>query len=114
MYDVSKLRLNEDWVLVEMDGEVERTSGGIIKPDESYEHVLRTGTVVSVGPGKTSGDSRLPMEVSKGEGVLFIRFLADTKTSESLQQYIGKDHVLLKEDDVLLAYDRSEKVAFGQ
>lgn len=114
------LRLREllgENVLVKMDPEKETVAGGLlVKPETAHEHVLRTGEVVRVGKGKRSkktGD-HLPMTLQPGDGVVFVRFMADTKTSEALQYHFGKDHVLLKEGDVLLAYDRADAPEFTQ
>jgi co-chaperonin GroES (HSP10) len=115
--DPTKLRVLNGQVLVRMDPDKETVAGGLlVKPETAHEHVLRTGEVIQVGSGKRSKKTgeHLPMTLQAGDGVLFIRFMADTKTSESLQHHIGKDHVLLKEDDVLLAYDRSNPPEFSQ
>lgn len=111
------LKVMNGRVLVRMDPDKEMVSSGLlVKPEGAHEHVLRTGEVVQVGLGKRSKktDERLPMSLEKGEGVVFIRFLADTRTAESIQHHIGKDHVLLEEGDILLAYDRKEGTEFSQ
>ena len=105
-----------DYILVKMDDDVEHTSGGLLKPDGAYESILRTGVVVDVGPGLRSkkSDKHLALDISKGEGVVFNRFIASsTKTAESLHLFaLEENEALIRENDVLLAYDRSEPPEF--
>ena len=115
--DPTKLRVVGEQVLVKMDPDNEAIAGGLlVKPETAHEHVLRTGEVIQVGSGKRSKKTgeRLPMTLQPGDGVVFVRFMADTKTSEALQYHLGKDHVLLKEGDVLLSYDRADAPEFSQ
>lgn len=117
-----KLRLMGDNILVRMDAESNRTASGVLfKPDDALETILRTGEVIAVGPGKFAkrGDqdlnTRVPICVEVGEGVVFNRFVAThTKTAEALHQFaLDKDEALIKPSDILLVYDRKEPINFG-
>lgn len=111
------MRIMGPRVLVQMDPDKDTMADGLlVKPQIAHEHVLRTGCVIQVGEGaytKKTGEP-IPMSLKVGDGVLFIRFMADTKTAESIQHHIGKDKILLKEADVVLAYNRNEEPKFSQ
>lgn len=110
------IKPHNDWVLIKMDPETDEMAGGLlVKPETAHETILRTGVVLDVGPGKYSakGDQRTPLDVEPGEGVVFVKFVADsTKTAEALQHHLGPDEALIKVGDILLAYDRSEAPEF--
>lgn len=93
-------------------------SCGLFKPETAHEHVLRTGEVVDVGPGKyVSGDSRerTPLGVSPGDGVVFVKFLAThTETAKGIQKYIGEGLAIIQHTDVMLIYDRADAPEFSQ
>lgn len=86
----------------------------ITSPDiQAQAGVNAWGTVIAVGLGrwtagtKTKPPVRVPMEVQVGGRVCFIKYHARTKTGEGISWVIGKDMVLLKEDDVI-AYEPVE------
>jgi len=111
-----------DWVLVKMDPQSERTISGILyKPDGAYETILRTGFVVDVGPGPLAkkGEDRyldfhVPTGLEKGDGVVFNDIIATkTKTAEAVRQAaLGKDECLIRPNDVLLVFDREHPPRF--
>lgn len=107
---------HNDWILIKMDPESDMVASGLLhKPETAHEGVLRTAEVIKVGPGKfpTKGDARIPVGVEPGEGVVFVKFLADTtKTAQAIQHHLGPDEALIKAGDVLLAYDRKENPEF--
>lgn len=117
-----ELRLLGDKILVRMDPEDNTVAGGLLyKPDDAYETIMRTGEVVSVGPGRWASDGdvplnkRCPVGVEVGDGVVFNRFIAThTKTAQTLHQYLLKDEeALIGPKDVLLVYDRKNPVKFA-
>lgn len=67
--------------------EVGKTVGGIIIPDTAKEKP-QEGKVMAVGPGKfNENGERIPMEVKKGDRVLFTKYGGneieiDSKTSD--------------------------------
>lgn len=113
---MSGLKLMGDRILVKLDPESKKTISGLLfKPDDAHETVFRTGEVIAVGPGRwpDKGNERIPMPVERGEGVLFIKFVAtSTKTAESLKVHLGEDEALLQPNDILLVYDRKEPPVF--
>lgn len=65
------LRPLSDRVLVKPLESETKTAGGIIIPDSAQEKP-QEGTVVAVGPGKKSDDGSVtPMDVKKGDRVLY-------------------------------------------
>jgi chaperonin GroES len=67
-----------DKVVVERDASEERTAGGIYIPDAAKDKPSR-GTVIAVGTGKVLDDgSRGPMQVKKGDRVLFTSYAPET------------------------------------
>lgn len=115
------LRLQNDNVLVKMDPESEKVISGIlIKPQIAHEHVLRTGKVVQIGPGKWAKkkgrdlNKRVRPDIEVGDGVLFIKFLNMTETNKALQFYLGEDEIILRPDDVLLVFDHDNPPEFNQ
>jgi co-chaperonin GroES (HSP10) len=112
------MKVLNDLVLIRMDPDDIKVAGGLLfKPDNAMEHVLRTGEVLQVGPGKWSKDGakQVGLDLEPGEGVVFIRFVADsTKTAQSIKDKLGAEEALIRFSDVLLAYDRSEAPKFGQ
>ncbi len=90
-----KLKPLQDRVVVErMSGE-ERTKGGLIIPDSAKEKPAQ-GKVLAVGPGKRDEDGKLlPLDVKVGDTVLF------SKYSGNEIKIDGKDHLILREDEIL-------------
>jgi co-chaperonin GroES (HSP10) len=104
-----------------MDPESEVVGSGLlIKPQTAHEHVLRTGKVLQVGPGKWAKkgefgvDKRVRTDVEEGDGVLFIKFLNMTETNKALQVHLGEDEIILRPDDILLVFDHDDPPEFSQ
>ena len=71
------------------------TKGGIFLPDTAKEKP-QEGEVVAVGPGRTADDgSRIPMELSKGDKVIYSKF-AGTEYKDGDDEYLS-----LRESDIL-------------
>ena len=71
------------------------STGGIIIPDTAKEKPQR-GEVIEVGPGRlTDAGERLPLEVNKGDQVLYGKY-SGTEVSIEEDKYI-----ILRESDVL-------------
>jgi chaperonin GroES len=84
-----------DKILVEILEAEEVTKGGIILPDTAKEEKAE-GKVLAVGSGKRSDDGKIsPLEVKKGDRVLFGKYSGDEIMIE------GKKHKILKESEVL-------------
>jgi chaperonin GroES len=90
-----KIRPLQDRILVKRVDEEEKTAGGIIIPDTAKEKP-QEGKVVAVGNGKTDDDGKsIPLEVKKGDKVLFSKYSGTEVTIE------GTEHLIIREDDVL-------------
>lgn len=85
----------QDRVIVKRLQEEEKTKGGIIIPDTAKEKPIE-GTVVAVGSGKTTeSGKKVPLQVKKGDRVLFGRY-AGTEIKID-----GEELLIMKEDDIV-------------
>jgi chaperonin GroES len=90
-----KLRPLQDRILVQRVAEEEKTKGGIIIPDTAKEKPAE-GKVVSVGKGKIDEKGKpIPMEVKKGDRILFGKYSGTEIKIE------GEEYLIMREDDVL-------------
>ena len=90
-----KIRPLQDRILVQRIEEEETTKGGIIIPDSAKEKP-QEGRVVAVGNGKVLEDgSTQPLDVKKGDRLLFGKYAGTEVTLED------GDHIIIREDDVL-------------
>jgi len=84
---VAKLKPLADRVLVKPLTEEEVTKGGIILPDTAKEKPQR-GEIVAVGPGRLDDEGkRVPMEVKKGDKVLYEKY-AGTEVKLDEEEYL--------------------------
>ena len=89
-----KIKPLGDRVLV-MRIEEEVKKGGIIIPDTAKEKPQQ-GEVIAVGPGRTDDKGkRIPMEVKKGDKILFAKY-AGSEVKMGSDEYI-----IMREDDIL-------------
>ncbi len=71
------------------------TRGGIYLPDTAKEKP-QEGEVIAVGPGRATDDgSRIPMELSVGDRVIYSKF-AGTEYKDGEDEYL-----IMRESDVL-------------
>jgi chaperonin GroES len=90
-----KLTPLQDRLLVQRVKEEEKTKGGIIIPDTAKEKPAE-GKVVSVGKGKVDEKGKpIPMEVKKGDRILFGKYSGTEIKIE------GEEYLIMREDDVL-------------
>ena len=90
-----KLTPLQDRLLVQRVEEEEKTKGGIIIPDTAKEKPAE-GKVVSVGKGKVDEKGKpIPMEVKKGDRMLFGKYSGTEIKIE------GEEYLIMREDDVL-------------
>lgn len=90
-----KVKPLSDRILVTRASEETKTAGGILIPDTAKEKPVE-GTVVAVGNGKVLANGKVrEFEVKTGDKVLF------SKYSGTEIKVDGKEHVILREDDVL-------------
>jgi chaperonin GroES len=84
-----------DRILIKAFEEDEVVKGGIIIPDTAKEKPQK-GQVIEVGPGRiTDSGDRLPMEVKKGDQVLYGKY------SGSEVNIDDEKYIILRESDVL-------------
>ena len=90
-----KIRPLHDRLLVKRLEEDEKTKGGIIIPDSAKEKP-QEGKVIAAGGGKVGEDGKtVPLEVQKGDRVLFSKYSGTEVTLE------GEEHLIIREEDVL-------------
>ena len=94
-----KIRPLADRVLIEPISSEEVKKFGkvsIVMPQSVDKERPEQGKVVAVGPGKVDEDGkRIPMNVKKGDLVLF------TKYGPNEIKIDGKEYLIAKEDDIL-------------
>ena len=84
-----------DRVIIKPIVREEVTKGGIVLPDTAKEKP-QEGEIVAVGPGKLSEDgTRIAMEVSKGDKVIFPRY-AGTEWKEDDEEFL-----IMRESEIL-------------
>ena len=90
-----KIRPLHDRVIIKRIEEEETTKGGIIIPDTAKEKPSE-GKVVAVGNGKLLENGTLqPLEVKKGDKVLFGKYAGTDIKIE------GEEHLIMREDDII-------------
>jgi len=90
-----KLRPLQDRILVQRVEEEQTTKGGIIIPDTAKEKPAE-GKVVAVGNGKVGDDGkRIPLEIKKGDRILFGKYSGTEVKIE------GEEQLIMREEDVL-------------
>lgn len=89
-----KIKPLADRVIVKPAKADEKTAGGIILPDTAKEKPIE-GTVVAVGPGKTSDDGKLiKPEVKVGDKVLYGKYSGTEVTID------GEEYLIMRESDI--------------
>jgi chaperonin GroES len=84
-----------DRIIVRRLEEEEKTKGGIIIPDTAKEKPIE-GKVIAVGTGRMKKDgTKLPLEVKKGDRVLFAKYGGTEVMID------GEEHLIMKEEDIL-------------
>jgi chaperonin GroES len=91
-----KIKPLEDRVIVTIDDSEQTTSSGLVIPDTAKEKPQQ-GTVIAVGPGKRSDHTGevIPMDVKKGDTVLFSKYGG---TEVKLE---GSEYLILSARDIL-------------
>ena len=94
-----KIKPLNDRILVARLEEEQKSVGGIIIPDTAKEKP-QEGKVVEAGPGKMDdGGKRIPMQVKKGDRVLFSKYAGNDVKID------GKEYIFMREDDILGVLD---------
>ena len=94
-----KIRPLGEKVLIKILQSEEKTKGGIILPDTAKEEKAE-GQVVAVGAGKKLDTGKVqPLEVKKGDRVIFGKYAGDEVTID------GAKHKILKEEEILAIFE---------
>ena len=94
-----KLKPLADRLVVEPTERDEVTASGIYVPETAKEKP-QEGKVVAAGPGRKDDDGkRIPMDVEKGDRVLYAKYAG---TEVKLE---GNKYLILKESDILAILD---------
>jgi len=84
-----------DRVLIKRLEAEEKTKGGIVLPDSAKEKPQKA-EVVAVGKGRMTESGKIePLEVKKGDKVLFGKYAGNEIT------YKEEEYLILKEEDIL-------------
>ena len=84
-----------DKVIVEVLGAKDKTSGGIILPDNAREKP-QEAKVLAVGSGKVLGNGKVvPPELKAGDTILFGKYSGNEIKRD------GKELLIIQQDDVL-------------
>jgi chaperonin GroES len=95
-----KLKPLGDRVILEPVSEEKKSKGGIILPETVDKERPEKGKVIAIGPGKIDeSGKRIPMNVKKGDIVLF------TKYGPNEVKIDGKEYLIAKEEDILAILD---------
>lgn len=86
------------YVLVKVGAPEEQTQGGILLPKSEKP---KGGEVIAVGPGEASSESAVvtPVSVKAGDKVVYSRY-----SGSDTVDLAGSEHVLVREDELLLSY----------
>ncbi len=92
----SKLKVQPlgDRVVLRAMEESEEMRGGLYIPDTAKEKPQQ-GEVVAVGPGRVEKGQRVPMELKKGQTVLYGKYSGTEVTIDD------EEYLIVKESDVL-------------
>ena len=95
-----KIRPLYDRILAQRLAEQDKTSGGLFIPDTAKEKPLEA-LVISVGSGKILENGKTQaLSVKAGDKVLIGKY------SGSEVKLDGKDHIILREDDILAILEK--------
>ncbi len=88
-----------DRVVVKALEEMEVKKGGIIIPDTAKERPMQ-GEVIEVGPGRVEDGKKVPMEVKKGDKVLYGKYSGTEVTIDNVE------YLIMRESDILAILEK--------
>ena len=95
------IRPLHDHILAKRVAEATQTSGGLFIPDNAKEKPLEA-VVVAVGSGKLLANGTVqPIAVKAGDKILVAKYAGDEV------KIVDKEHIMLREDDVLAVLEES-------
>jgi chaperonin GroES len=93
-----------DRVLVKRIEEKETVKGGIIIPDTAKEKP-QEGEVIEVGAGKIEKGQRVPLDVKKGDRILFGKYSGTEIKIEN------EEYLILREEEILAKISGAARAA---
>lgn len=85
----------DDRVLIEPISEEQKTKSGIVIPDTVEKEKPRQGKVIAAGPGRIdSNGNRIPMNVKKGDVILFLYEPTEIKVGNKKYSFVKEDEIL--------------------
>jgi len=88
-----------DRVLIKPLEAAETKKGGIIIPDTAKEKP-QEGEVVEIGPGRTEDGKIVPLEVKKGDRILYGKYSGTEVTID------GEERLIMREADILATINK--------
>lgn len=95
MASVNKILPLHDRVVVEPSEIETKTAGGIVIPDTADKDKPMHGVVECVGQGKYMDGKVIPLQVKKGDKVLFGKY------SGTNVKFNGKEYLVMREEDIM-------------
>ena len=96
------IRPLHDRILAQRVDEQSKTSGGLFIPDNAKEKPLEA-VIIAVGSGKVLANGTVqPLGVKAGDKILIAKY------SGSDVKIVGKDHIIVREDDILGVVEESD------
>jgi len=96
-----KIKPLADYVLIEPIKEEEKTESGILLPETANKDKPEQGKVIAVGPGKKTPEGKtVPMEIKKGQTVLFTKYGPNEIKVEE------KEYLIAKQEDILAVIEK--------
>jgi len=92
-----KVKPLADRVIIQPLEAEEKTSGGIIIPDNAKEKP-QEGKIVAVGPGKLEEGKKVALDVKVGDKILYAKYSGTEITIDS------DEYLILRESDILAKY----------
>ncbi len=89
-----KIKPLSDRVVIKPLEEMEVKKGSIIIPDTAKERPME-GEVIEAGPGRTEDGKKVPMEIKKGDKVLYGKYSGTEVTIDDTE------YLIMRESDVL-------------
>ena len=92
--------LHDRVIIRRIEDSTDKTAGGLFIPDTAKEKP-QEGEVIAVGEGKYKEDgTRQTLDVAAGDRVLFGKY------SGSEVKVDGEEHLILREDDILVVIEK--------
>lgn len=101
------IRLLNSWIVIRDIEPDEKMIGLLHIPEGSVKDPYKWAEVLEVGKGASTseGDGWVPLDVKKGDKIMYVRFLKNTHTGLSLtpvlEREYGKGAFMIQEKDVL-------------